>query len=101
MLTDGQLRQLESIHAQVMTGEVEKDGSKVTHINASGSVEERAMFAVRDAAGLMLIVNLMAKAGLPADMPERRSEYTKARTDFLSNLRAGHVVAVVPAATTS
>jgi hypothetical protein len=100
-LTDGQMRQLESIHARVMTGEVEKDGSKVTHVNATGSVEERAMFAVRDAAGLMLIVNLMTKSGLPADMPERRNDYIKARADFLSNLRTNHVVAIIPAATTS
>jgi hypothetical protein len=49
----------------------------------------------------MLIVNLMAKSGLPADMPERRNDYVKARADFLSNLRANHVVAIIPAATTS
>ena len=100
-LTDGQMRQLESIHARVMAGDMEKDGSKVSHLNAAGSVEERAMFAVRDAAGLMLIVNLMAKSGLPADMPERRNDYIKARAHFLSNLRVNHVVAIIPATTTS
>jgi hypothetical protein len=94
-LTDGQMRQLESIHGRVMAGEVEKDGSKVSHVNATGSVEERAMFAVRDAAGLMLIVNLMAKSGLPLDAPEQRSSYIKARAEFLANLRADHVVAMV------
>jgi hypothetical protein len=59
------------------------------------------MFAVRDAAGLMLIVNLMTKSGLPADATERRNDYIKARADFLSNLRTNHVVAIIPAATTS
>jgi hypothetical protein len=100
-LTDGQMRQLEAIHERVMGGEVEKDGSKVSHVNAAGSVDQRAAYAVRDAAGLMLIVNLMTKSGLPSDVPERRNDHIKARTDFLSKLRADHVVVIVPAASTS
>jgi hypothetical protein len=95
-LTDGQMRQLEKIHERVMGGEVEKDGSKVLHVNAAGGVSDRSAFAVRNAAGLMLIVNLMAKVGLPSDVPEHRSAYIKARLDFLAKLRADHVVAIVP-----
>jgi len=95
-LSESQMRQLEVIHERVMSGEVEKDGSKVSHVNAVGSVEERAVFAVRDAAGLMLVANLMAKAGMPMDTPEQRSAYIKARLDYLTRLRADHVVAVVP-----
>jgi hypothetical protein len=100
-LTDGQMRQLEKIHERVMGGEVEKDGSNVSHVNAAGSVDHRAAFAVRDAAGLMLIVNLMTKSGLPSDVAERRNDQIKARTDFLAKLRADYVVAIVPSATAS
>jgi len=100
-LTDGQMRQLEAIHERVMGGEVERDGSKVSHVNAAGSVDQRAAFAVRDAAGLMLIVNLMAKSGLPSDVAERRNDQIKARTDFLAKLHSNYAVAIVPAATTS
>jgi hypothetical protein len=64
-LTDEQNRQLEQVRESVVARYATAP-AQVVHLNATGTLEDRIAFELRDAASPLLLDLMLAKAGMPA-----------------------------------